>query len=184
MPQVDEAGIDMLLVGDSVAMVVHGHDTTLPITMDEMLTHCKAAARGASRAFLVGDMPFGSGACGGWVRCAGARKGRVASAGATVPGGASPASGPAASLFASCTHAAPPHGHAVEVSPEHAVRSAIRMMKEGGMDAIKSEGGFSNRVKAVGAVVEAGVAVMGHVGLTPQSISVLGGFRPAGQSGG
>ena len=60
--QVDEAGIDMLLVGDSVAMVVHGHDTTLPITMDEMLTHCKAAARGASRAFLVGDMPFGSGA--------------------------------------------------------------------------------------------------------------------------
>ena len=62
MPQVDEAGIDMLLVGDSVAMVVHGHDTTLPITMDEMLTHCKAAARGASRAFLVGDMPFGSGA--------------------------------------------------------------------------------------------------------------------------
>ena len=74
--------------------------------------------------------------------------------------------------------------HAVEVSPEHAVRSAIRMMKEGGMDAIKIEGGFSNRVKAVGAVVEAGVAVMGHVGLTPQSISVLGGFRPAGQSGG
>jgi 3-methyl-2-oxobutanoate hydroxymethyltransferase len=62
VPQVDEAGIDMLLVGDSVAMVVHGHDTTLPITMDEMLTHCKAAARGASRAFLVGDMPFGSGA--------------------------------------------------------------------------------------------------------------------------
>jgi 3-methyl-2-oxobutanoate hydroxymethyltransferase len=58
------------------------------------------------------------------------------------------------------------------------------MMKEGGMDAIKIEGGFSNRVKAVGAVVEAGVAVMGHVGLTPQSISVLGGFRPAGQSGG
>lgn len=64
------------------------------------------------------------------------------------------------------------------------MRSAIRMMKEGGMDAIKIEGGFSNRVKAVGAVVEAGVAVMGHVGLTPQSISVLGGFRPAGQSGG
>jgi 3-methyl-2-oxobutanoate hydroxymethyltransferase len=59
---VDEAGIDMLLVGDSVAMVVHGHDTTLPVTMDEMLTHCKAVARGARRPFLVGDMPFGSGA--------------------------------------------------------------------------------------------------------------------------
>lgn len=62
--QVDEAGIDMLLVGDSVAMVVHGHDTTLPVTMDEMLVHCKAVARGARRAFLVGDMPFGSGGCG------------------------------------------------------------------------------------------------------------------------
>lgn len=61
----DEAGIDMLLVGDSVAMVVHGHDTTLPVTMDEMLSHCKAVARGARRAFLVGDMPFGSGARGG-----------------------------------------------------------------------------------------------------------------------
>ncbi|PSC67800.1 ketopantoate hydroxymethyltransferase [Micractinium conductrix] len=127
---VDEAGIDMLLVGDSVAMVVHGHDTTLPVTMDEMLTHCKAVARGARRAFLVGDMPFGS----------------------------------------------------VEISPEHAVRSAIRMMKEGSMDAVKIEGGFSSRAKSVRAVVEAGIAVMGHVGLTPQSISVLGGFRPAAQS--
>ncbi|KAI3426433.1 hypothetical protein D9Q98_008801 [Chlorella vulgaris] len=127
---VDEAGIDMLLVGDSVAMVVHGHDTTLPITMDEMLSHCKAAARGAQRAFLVGDMPFGS----------------------------------------------------VEVGPEHAVRSAIRMMKEGGMDGVKIEGGFTSRARSVAAVVEAGVAVMGHVGLTPQSISVLGGFRPAAQS--
>ncbi|KAL4418957.1 hypothetical protein ABPG77_001779 [Micractinium sp. CCAP 211/92] len=109
---VDEAGIDMLLVGDSVAMVVHGHDTTLPVTMDEMLVHCKA----------------------------------------------------------------------VEVSPEQAVQSAIRMMKEGGMDAVKIEGGFTNRARAVRSVVEAGVAVMGHVGLTPQAISVLGGFRPAAQS--
>lgn len=127
---VDEAGIDMLLVGDSVAMVVHGHDTTLPVTMEEMLTHCKAVARGARRPFLVGDMPFGS----------------------------------------------------VEVSPEQAVQSAIRMMKEGQMDAVKIEGGFSSRAKAVRSVVEAGVAVMGHVGLTPQSISVLGGFRPAAQT--
>lgn len=127
---VDQAGIDMLLVGDSAAMVVHGHDTTLPITMEEMLVHCRAVARGARRPFLVGDLPFGS----------------------------------------------------VETSPEMAVSSAVRMMKEGGMDAVKIEGGFSNRVKAISAVVEAGVAVVGHVGLTPQSISVLGGFRPAGQS--
>lgn len=94
----DDAGIDMLLVGDSVAMVVHGHDTTLPITLDEMLVHCRAVSRGARRAFLVGDMPFGS----------------------------------------------------VEVSPEHAVRSAVRMMKEGNMDAIKIEGELSWREGAGG----------------------------------
>jgi 3-methyl-2-oxobutanoate hydroxymethyltransferase len=127
---VDNAGIDMLLVGDSVAMVVHGHDTTLPITMDEMLLHCKAVARGARRAFLIGDMPFGS----------------------------------------------------FEESPQQAVASAIRMMKEGQMDAVKIEGGFPSRVEAVEKVVQSGVAVMGHVGLTPQAISVLGGFRPAAQS--
>lgn len=127
---VDQAGIDMLLVGDSAAMVVHGHDTTLPITLDEMLVHCRSVARGAKRPFLIGDLPFGT----------------------------------------------------IETSPETAVSSAVRMMKEGGMDAVKIEGGFSNRVQAITAVVEAGVAVVGHVGLTPQSISVLGGFRPAGQS--
>ena len=127
---VDEAGIDMLLVGDSAAMVVHGHDTTLPITLDEMLVHCRAVSRGARRAFLVGDLPFGC----------------------------------------------------VEASVEGAVAAAVKMMKEGGMDAVKIEGGFKNRVKAVAAVVEAGIAVVGHVGLTPQAISVLGGFRPAGQS--
>jgi 3-methyl-2-oxobutanoate hydroxymethyltransferase len=70
----------------------------------------------------------------------------------------------------------------VETSPESAVANAVKMMKEGGMDAVKIEGGFKNRAKAVSAVVEAGVAVVGHVGLTPQAISVLGGFRPAGQS--
>lgn len=127
---VDDAGIDMLLVGDSVAMVVHGYDTTLPITLDEMLVHCRAVSRGARRAFLVGDLPFGC----------------------------------------------------VEASPEIAVHSAVRMMKEGNMDAVKIEGGFTNRVKAVSSVVEAGVAVVGHVGLTPQAISVLGGFRPAAQT--
>jgi 3-methyl-2-oxobutanoate hydroxymethyltransferase len=127
---VDDAGIDMLLVGDSVAMVVHGYDTTLPITLDEMLIHCRAVSRGARRAFLVGDLPFGC----------------------------------------------------VEASPETAVHSAVRMMKEGNMDAVKIEGGFTNRVKAISSVIEAGVAVVGHVGLTPQAISVLGGFRPAAQT--
>ncbi|KAL6757683.1 ketopantoate hydroxymethyltransferase [Haematococcus lacustris] len=126
---VDEAGIDILLVGDSVAMVVHGHDTTLPITMEEMLVHCRAVCRGARRPFLVGDLPFGS----------------------------------------------------YETSVRDAVISATRMLKEGGMDAVKLEGGSPARVEAARAIVETGVAVMGHVGLTPQSISALGGFRPQAQ---
>jgi 3-methyl-2-oxobutanoate hydroxymethyltransferase len=88
--QVDQADIDIILVGDSVSMVVHGHDTTLPITLDDMLMHCKAVSRGAARAFLVGDLPFGS----------------------------------------------------YELSATEAVRSAIRMLKEGGMDAVKLEGGW------------------------------------------
>ena len=127
---VDLAGFDVCLVGDSAAMVVHGHDTTLPITLDEMLTHCRAVARGAARPLLVGDLPFGS----------------------------------------------------YERSPAHAVASATRLLKEGGMDAVKLEGGGPRRVDAARALVDAGVAVMGHVGLTPQSISVLGGFRPQGRS--
>jgi len=126
---VDSAGIDILLVGDSAAMVVHGHDTTLPITLDDMLMHCRAVARGARRAFLVGDLPFGS----------------------------------------------------YETGVRDAVGSAVRLLKEGGMDAVKLEGGSPARVEAARAIVEAGVAVMGHVGLTPQSISVIGGFRPQAQ---
>ncbi|KXZ55987.1 hypothetical protein GPECTOR_2g1539 [Gonium pectorale] len=126
---VDAAGIDILLVGDSVAMVVHGHDTTLPISLDDMIAHCKAAARGARRAFLVGDLPFGC----------------------------------------------------YETDPRDAVRSAVRVLKEGGMDAVKLEGGSPARVEAARAIVETGVAVMGHVGLTPQSVSVIGGFRPQAQ---
>jgi 3-methyl-2-oxobutanoate hydroxymethyltransferase len=124
------AGMDMILVGDSAAMVVHGHDTTLPITLEEMLVHCRAAARGARRPLLVGDLPFGS----------------------------------------------------YESAPQQAVQAAIRMLKEGGMDAVKLEGGSPARVEAARAVAEAGIAVMGHVGLTPQAISVLGGFRPCGRS--
>jgi 3-methyl-2-oxobutanoate hydroxymethyltransferase len=124
------AGIDVLLVGDSAAMVVHGHDTTLPITLEEMLVHCRSVARGARRPLLVGDLPFGS----------------------------------------------------YEESPQQAVRAAVRLLKEGGMDAVKLEGGSPVRVAAARAVAEAGIAVMGHVGLTPQAISVLGGFRPCGRS--
>ena len=126
----DQAGIDILLVGDSAAMVVHGHDTTLPVTLEEMLVHCRAAARGARRPLLVGDLPFGC----------------------------------------------------YEASAKQAVGSAVRMLKEGGMDAVKLEGGSPSRVTAAKAVAEAGIAVMGHVGLTPQAISVLGGFRPCGRS--
>lgn len=127
---VDLAGVDMLLVGDSAAMVVHGHDTTLPITLEEMLVHCRAVARGARRPLLVGDLPFGC----------------------------------------------------YEAAPERAVAASVRMLKEGGMDAVKLEGGSPARVAAARAVADAGIAVMGHVGLTPQSISALGGFRPHGRS--
>ncbi|ERN19229.1 hypothetical protein AMTR_s00061p00199330 [Amborella trichopoda] len=125
----DQAGIDICLVGDSAAMVVHGHDTTLPISLEEMLVHCRAVARGAKRPLLVGDLPFGS----------------------------------------------------YEASSVQAVETAVRILKEGGMDAIKLEGGAPFKVAAAKSIVEAGIAVMGHVGLTPQAISVLGGFRPQGR---
>ncbi|KAG9158434.1 hypothetical protein Leryth_013180 [Lithospermum erythrorhizon] len=126
----DGAGIDICLVGDSAAMVVHGYDTTLPITLEEMLVHCRAVARGAKRPLLVGDLPFGC----------------------------------------------------YESSIKQAVDSAVRILKEGGMDAIKLEGGSPSRITAAKAIVEAGIAVIGHVGLTPQAISVLGGFRPQGKN--
>ncbi|KAK7292730.1 hypothetical protein RJT34_15582 [Clitoria ternatea] len=126
----DMAGIDICLVGDSASMVVHGHDTTLPITLDEMLVHCRAVARGAKRPLLVGDLPFGT----------------------------------------------------YETSSNQAVDTAVRILKEGGMDAIKLEGGSPSRIFAAKAIVESGIAVMGHVGLTPQAISVLGGFRPQGRN--
>ncbi|KAM7261105.1 hypothetical protein ACFE04_026580 [Oxalis oulophora] len=126
----DEAGIDICLVGDSAAMVVHGYDTTLPITIDEMLVHCRAVARGAKRPMLVGDLPFGT----------------------------------------------------YESNSQQAVDTAVRVLKEGGMDAIKLEGGSPSRITAAKSIVEAGIAVMGHVGLTPQAISVLGGFRPQGRN--
>lgn len=123
------AGIDLLLVGDSVAMVELGHDTTQPVDMEQMLHHSKAVARGATTPLLVGDMPFGS----------------------------------------------------YEGSVERAYENAIRYLKEGGMDCVKLEGG-RERIKTVRHLVDGGVAVMGHVGLMPQRISVLGGFRAQGKT--
>ncbi len=122
---VDQAGVDVVLVGDSLAMVVLGYETTLPVTMDEMLHHSRAVARGAKFALRVGDLPFMS----------------------------------------------------YQVSVEDAVRNAGRYLQQGGMEAVKLEGG-RERVPAIRAIVGAGIPVMGHLGLTPQSVNQLGGFRP------
>lgn len=128
---VDQAGIDIILVGDSLGMVVLGYENTLPVTMDDMLHHAKAVARGAHFAMLVGDMPF-------------------------------------------LTY---------QVSSSEAVRNAGRFLQEAGMDAVKLEGG-RERIEAIRAITLAGIPVMGHLGLTPQSVHQLGGFRPqARQSG-
>src|SRR5512145_1069446 len=121
----DQAGIDSILVGDSLGMVVLGYEDTLPVTMDEMIHHCKAVARGAKHSLLIGDMPFMS----------------------------------------------------YQASVKQAVRNAGRFLQEGGMEAVKLEGGRERR-KAIRAIVEAGIPVMGHLGLTPQSVNLFGGFRP------
>jgi 3-methyl-2-oxobutanoate hydroxymethyltransferase len=128
---IDQTGIDVILVGDSLGMVVLGYSNTLPVTMDEMLHHCRAVARGARTALLVGDMPFMS----------------------------------------------------YQVSVPEAVRNAGRFLQEAGMDAIKLEGG-RERLDGVRAIVAAGIPVMGHLGLTPQSVHQLGGFRPQGRQAG
>ena len=125
----DKAGVDSILVGDSLAMVVLGYENTLPVTMEEMLHHARAVARGARSALLVGDMPFMS----------------------------------------------------YQVSVEDAVRNAGRFLQNGGMDAVKLEGG-RERADAVRAIVGAGIPVMGHLGLTPQSVHQLGGFRAQGKT--
>ncbi len=125
----DAAGIDVLLVGDSLANVVQGLDTTLPVTLDEMIYHTRLVARGASRALVVGDMPFGS----------------------------------------------------YQGSPEQAVANAIRLVKEGGAQAVKLEGGVA-AAEATARIVRAEVPVMGHVGLTPQSVHKMGGYRVQGRS--
>jgi 3-methyl-2-oxobutanoate hydroxymethyltransferase len=126
---VDQAGIDSILVGDSLGMVVLGYGNTLPVTMADMLHHCRAVARGARYALLVGDLPFMS----------------------------------------------------YQVSVEQAVANAGRFLQEAGMDAVKLEGG-RERVDAIRAIVAAGIPVMGHLGLTPQSVQQLGGFRAQARS--
>ncbi|MEW6227616.1 MAG: 3-methyl-2-oxobutanoate hydroxymethyltransferase [Bacillota bacterium] len=125
----EKAGIDMLLVGDSLGMVVYGLPGTVPVTMDEMIIHSRAVRRGAPNTFVIGDMPFMS----------------------------------------------------YQSSVEKAVENAGRFLKEAGMDAIKLEGGrrVINQIKAI---VDAGIPVMGHIGLTPQSSGQLGGFKAQGRT--
>jgi 3-methyl-2-oxobutanoate hydroxymethyltransferase len=125
---VDEAGVDMVLVGDSLGMVVQGLTTTIPVTMDEMAYHCRAVARGLGHAHLVGDLPFMS----------------------------------------------------YQVSPQQAVESAGKLMKEGACESIKLEGG-QEVAEHVHRIVRAGVPVVGHIGLTPQSVHALGGFKVQGR---
>ena len=125
----DEADIDVLLVGDSLGMVVQGHDTTLPVTVDEVIYHCRAVARGSSRAHVVGDMPFMS----------------------------------------------------YQVSAEKALENAGRFLSEGGAHAVKLEGGRA-MASTIERIVAAGIPVMGHVGLTPQSVHAMGGFRVQGKT--
>lgn len=126
---VDLAGIDSILVGDSLGMVVLGYENTLPVTMEDMIHHCKAVARGAKIALLIGDMPFMS----------------------------------------------------YQASVDDAVQNAGRFLQEAGMDAVKLEGGRERR-ETVEAIVGAGIPVMGHLGLTPQSMHKLGGYRAQGKT--
>ncbi len=125
----DRAGVDSILVGDSLGMVVLGYQNTLPVTMEDMLHHARAVSRGAKYALLIGDMPFMS----------------------------------------------------YQASAEEAVRNAGRFLQEAGMEAVKLEGG-RERLDAVRSIVNAGIPVMGHLGLTPQSVNQFGGFRPQGKS--
>lgn len=126
---VDEAGADIILVGDTLGMVVLGYDTTIPVTMDDMIHHTKAVVRGSQRALVVGDMPFMS----------------------------------------------------YQVSPEEALRNAGRFLQEAGCQAVKLEGGV-HMAPTVKRLVEVGIPVMGHIGLTPQSVHQLSGFKVQGKT--
>ena len=125
----DAAGVDLILVGDSSGMVVHGRESTVPVSLDEIVFMTQWVTRGAKRPLVVADLPFGS----------------------------------------------------YEESDEQAVRSAVRLVKEGGADAVKLERGGTT-VERAHAIVQAGVPVMGHVGLTPQTATVLGGFKAQGRT--
>ena len=125
----DAAGIDLILVGDTAAMVVLGHDSTLPVTLDEMLFLTRSVARAAKRPLIIGDMPFGT----------------------------------------------------YEASDGDAVHNAVRFVKEGGADVVKLEGAGPS-LSRVRAITGAGIGVMGHVGLTPQSATMLGGFKAQGRT--
>jgi 3-methyl-2-oxobutanoate hydroxymethyltransferase len=125
---IDSVGIDMVLVGDSLGMVLLGYNSTIPVTMEEMLHHCRAAAKGVKRGLLVGDMPFMS----------------------------------------------------YQVSEIEAITNAGRFLKEAGCDAVKLEGG-TDVCDTVKAIVKAGIPLMGHIGLTPQTASQLGGYKVQGR---
>ncbi len=125
----DDAGIDLVLVGDSAAMVVLGYDSTVPTTLDELLMLTRAVTRGARRPFVIADLPFGS----------------------------------------------------YQVSDEQAVETGIRFLKEAGAEAVKIEGGGSSIARAL-ALVQAGIPVCAHLGLTPQTATALGGFKAQGRS--
>jgi len=126
---VDEAGIDIVLVGDSLAQTMLGYENTLSVTMDEMLHHVKAVRRGVKSALLIADMPYGS----------------------------------------------------YQVDPEEAVRNAARFVKEGGAEAVKLEGG-ERRADLIRRIVDAEIPVAGHIGLTPQSVNVMGGYKVQGKN--
>lgn len=125
----EAAGLDMILVGDSLGMIVMGYDGTIPVTMDDCIKHCQAVRRGAPNTFVIGDMPFGS----------------------------------------------------YEASPEEAVHNAVRFLKEADVDAVKLEGGV-RVAEQIQAIAKAGIVVFGHVGLTPQSAGVQGGFKAQGRT--
>jgi len=124
----EEAGMDMLLVGDSLGMLVMGYDSTVPVTMEDCLSHCRSVRRGAPNTWVIGDMPFG----------------------------------------------------AYQTTDSDAVNNAVRFIKEAGVDCIKLEGGqrVASRIRAI---TDAGILVMGHIGLTPQSSGQLGGFKAQGR---
>ena len=126
---VDEAAVDMVLVGDSLAQAVLGHENTLSVTIEEMLHHTRAVRRGVKNALLVADMPYGS----------------------------------------------------YHVGPDEAVRNAARFIKEGGAEAVKIEGG-EKRADLIRRIIDAEIPVTGHIGLTPQSVNVMGGYKVQGKS--